>query len=117
MRVINPVDEFVINKVLPDHHDIVVMIRDLMREMAPDAIETISYGIPVWRGKRIFAYFSPNKKGITFSFSRGAQFEDKYGLLKGVGKSSRHIKINNLIALNMDALRYYINQALDLDKK
>jgi hypothetical protein len=112
----NLVDDFVLNKVLPEYHDIVSMIRDLIREMAPDAIETISYGIPVWKGERIFAYLSPNKKGITFSFSRGVQFEDKYGLLKGVGKSSKHLIINNVNDLNNDALRYYINQALDFDK-
>lgn len=85
--------------------------------MAPEASEGISYGIPAWRVRRIIAVISPTKRDITFSFSRGAQFEDKYGLLRGVGKSSKHVKIKNLDGVNKEALRYYIRQALELDKK
>ena len=88
-----------------------------MREEAPDAKEEISYGIPSWKLQRIIAVISPTKRDITFSFSRGAQFEDKYGLLRGVGKSSKHVKIKNLDGVNKEALRYYIRQALELNKK
>ncbi|MEI7555496.1 DUF1801 domain-containing protein [Candidatus Chlorohelix sp.] len=111
------VDEFVEAKILPQFHDIVTMIRQLMHEIAPDVKELISYGIPAYKGNHILAVISPTKKDITFSFSRGVQFEDKYGLLRGVGKSSKHIKIKNLNTLNKEALIYYINQALELDKK
>lgn len=88
-----------------------------MRQEAPNAKEAISYGIPAWKLQRIIAVISPTKRDITFSFSRGAQFEDKYGLLRGVGKSSKHAKIKNLDGANKEALRYYIKQALELDKK
>ena len=88
-----------------------------MREEAPNAKEEISYGIPAWKLQRIIAVISPTKRDITFSFSRGAQFEDKYGLLRGVGKSSKHVKIKNLGGVNKEALRYYIRQALELNKK
>ena len=65
------VDEFVKHKVLPKHQDIVAMIRQIMREMAPDAKEVISYGIPAWKGKRLLAVISPTKRDITFAlFSR-----------------------------------------------
>ncbi|MCL4507438.1 MAG: DUF1801 domain-containing protein [Chloroflexi bacterium] len=111
------VDEFIQTKVLPQYHDIVAMIRQLMHEMAPDAIEAVSYGVPAYKRKRIFAVISPTKKDITLSFSRGAQFEDKYGLLKGVGKSSKHVKIKSLAGADQAALRYYIQQALELDAK
>jgi hypothetical protein len=111
------VDEFVKIRVLPDFQPIAEMIRQLMREMAPNAKEEMGYGIPVWKGKRILAVISPTKKDITFSFSRGAQFEDKYGLLRGVGKSSKHVKIKNLEQVNREVLKYYIEQALELDRK
>ncbi len=78
------VDEYVKTKILPQHQDIVRAIRDLMRDCAPDAKEYIAYGIPVWKGKKIFAIISPNKKDITFSFTHGAEFNDKYGILMGV---------------------------------
>jgi hypothetical protein len=111
------VDEFVKANVLAQHQDIVAMLRELMREMAPNAREQMSYGMPVWKGRRIFAWVSPTKKDITFAFSRGAEFEDKHGLLQGVGKRSRHVKINDLRLVKKAALRYYVNQALAFDAK
>ncbi len=111
------VDEFVSSKVLPEFHPVVAMIRDLMRECAPAAQEVISYGIPAYRVKRIVAVISPTQKDITLSFSRGAQFEDPYGLLRGVGKASKHVKIKSLDNVNMEALRYYVQQALEFDAR
>ena len=93
------------------------MIRNLMRERAPNAREMISYGIPVWKGKRIFAFISSTKNDITFGFARGIEFENKYGLLKGKGKSTRHVKMKTLGDFNRDALQYYVEQALEFDAK
>jgi hypothetical protein len=111
------VDDFVKTKVLPEFQPVVAMIRALMKECAPNVKEMISYGIPAYKAKRIVAVISPTQKDITFSFSRGVQFKDKYGLLRGVGKSSRHVKIKNIASANQDALRYYIQLALELDVK
>ncbi|MEX2551598.1 MAG: DUF1801 domain-containing protein [Actinomycetota bacterium] len=111
------VDEFVETRVLPELQPVVGMLRELMRECAPNARELISYGIPTYRGHRGLAVISPTKKDITFAFSRGAEFEDKYGLLTGVGKVSKNVKIKDLGTVNKEALRYYIKQALELDEK
>ena len=111
------VDEFVRERVLPALRPVVAMIRELMRECAPEAQESIRYGIPAYKLRRIFAVISPTKKDITFSFSRGAQFKDKYGLLRGVGKSSKHVKIKSVSAANKETLRYYIKQAVKLDAR
>ncbi len=111
------VDEFVKSKVLPEFREVVELIRQSMRELAPDVQEMISYGIPAYKGKRILAVISPTKKDITFSFSRGAQFDDKYALLKGVGKSSKHLKFKNTGEIKKEVLEYYIKQALHFDLK
>lgn len=110
------VDEIIQQKVLPEYRDIAGYLRSLMREAAPEAHEEISYGIPAWRIRKIIAVLSPTKKNITFSFSRGAEFEDKYGLLGGVGKVSRYVKIGSLADSPTEALRYYIAQAVELEK-
>ena len=47
---------------------------------------------------------------------RGVAFEDKYGLLGGVAKHARYVRMKNLDEINKPALRYYIKQALKLDK-
>ncbi len=111
------VDEFIRARVLPEFRGIVQALRKLMREEAPGAKEMISYGIPAWRGRRILAVISPTKKDITFAFSEGAKFHDKYGLLRGVGRKSKHVKIKGMQELNKTALRYYIRQALKLDEQ
>jgi hypothetical protein len=114
---ITTAEEFIEQKVLPEYRDIVEMLRALMRETAPNAKEVITYGILAWRGKLMLAVISPTKKDITFAFSHGAEFEDKFGLLKGVGTVSKHVKIKDLKTVNKDALRYYIRQALEFDAK
>jgi uncharacterized protein YdhG (YjbR/CyaY superfamily) len=111
------VDEFVKSKVLPELQPVVAALRELMREMAPEATEQISYGIPMYKGRKIFAFINPTKKDITFGFSHGGEFEDKFNLLQGKGKMSKHIKIKNLQSVNKETLRYYIRQALELDMK
>ena len=114
---ITTVDEFIKLKVQPEHREIVYMLRRLMSESAPSAKEVITYGILAWRGNLILAVISPTKKDITFSFSKGAEFEDKYKLLGGVGKVSKYVKLKDLKDVNKDALRYYIEQALKFDAK
>jgi hypothetical protein len=111
------VDDFIKTKILPEFHPVVALIRSLMKDYAPNVQEVISYGIPAYRGKRILAVISPTKKDITFSFSRGSQFKDKYGLLKGTGKVSRHVKLTSYTTANLDALQDYIEQALEFDEK
>ncbi len=111
----NEVDEFVQTKVLPEYRPVVARLRELMHEMAPNAREVIAYGIPMYKGRKYIVVINPSKSGITFSFTYGARFEDKYGLLRGLGKVSRHVKIKSLDKLNEEAIRYYIKQALELD--
>ena len=109
------VNEFIAARVLPQDRDIVAMIRRAMREHAPESEEVLTYGILGFRNRRIIAVISPTIKGITLAFSRGAQFEDKYGLLEGVGKVSKNVRLSAVDGISKPALRYYIKQALKLD--
>jgi hypothetical protein len=115
-RMAITVDEFVKKRVLPEYRGIVSALRAMMKEYAPDAREEMSYGIPAFRRTRILAVISPTKKGITFAFSRGVEFEDKYGLLEGVGKVSKNVRFSTVGEINRTAMRYYIKQAVKLDK-
>ena len=111
------VDEYVETRVLPQYRPIVERLRKLMRECAPDAAEVIAYGVPAWRARRILALISPTKNGITFAFSQGASFNDQYGLLEGVGKVSKNVRMRDLSEVDEVALRAYIQQALELDAR
>ena len=112
------VDEFVGTRVAsPELRDAVELVRELMRECAPHFQETISYGIPAWRSRKIVAVVNVTKKDITVSFSRGTQFDDPYSLLRGEGVSSRHVKLKSRATANVEVLRWYIAQAVEMDKK
>lgn len=111
------VDEFIELKVQPEYRSVVEKVRSLIKEAVPNVSESISYGIPAYRLKRIIAVISPTKKDITLSFSRGVDFEDKYKLLSGVGKVSKHVKIKSLETINTEALKYYIKQAVEMDEE
>ncbi len=111
------VDEFIEAKVEAEFRPIVAVIRGLMKECAPDAHEVFSYGMPVYKGKMLFAWINPPKKNVTLSFTRGVQLEDKYNLLLGAAKGgARHVKMKTLGDINEPALKYYIRQAVRLDQ-
>jgi hypothetical protein len=114
-RPFSTVEEFIEARVLPEYRNIVTMIRRAMREHAPESEEVLTYGILGFRKRRIIAVISPTKKGITLAFSRGAEFEDRYGLLEGVGKVSKNVRLSAVDDIPKPALRYYIKQALELD--
>jgi uncharacterized protein DUF1801 len=87
-----------------------------MKENAPKAQEAISYTLPMYVLKKPVAWISPGKTGVTFGFRAGASFEDRYGLLRGVGKHARHVRLKRLADVNERALKYYIKQALSVDR-
>src|ERR1700730_9213687 len=117
LRLAMTVDEFVAKKGLPEFRPAVAAIRSLMRASAPDAKEVMSYGLPMYIRKATLAWISPSKTGIKFGFTYGGAFEDRYGLLRGAGKHAKHVRMKNLGEVNKPALRYYIKQALKLDKR
>jgi hypothetical protein len=106
------VDAFIAQKVPPEFHNVVALVRLLMAECAPDATEKISYGMLMWSGEWPLAWVSPTMKDITFGFRAGGYFDDPYGLLKGTGKHARHVKLKTVEAANQQALRHYIQRAV-----
>jgi hypothetical protein len=119
----NAIDEFIKAKVFPQYRPIVEKFRSLIKKEFPEIREEMRagteayHGVPSYRVKRIVAVISPTQKGVTFAFSKGASFKDKYGLLEGVGKAAKNVRLSNVDDFNEDAMRYYIKQAVELDKK
>lgn len=117
----NIIDAFIKEKVLEPYQPIVYKFRLLIQSVFPELREEMRggtekyYGVPVYRLKRIVITLSPTKKGITFSFSEGKQFEDKYGLLEGLGNKSLNLRLENEAAYSDEILSYYIKQAIDFD--
>jgi hypothetical protein len=116
-----PIELFIELKVLPEYRAMVDRFRKLIKSEFPDLKEEMRggtekyYGVPVYRYHRIIITLSPTKKGITFSFSDGKKFEDKYSLLEGEGNKTLNLRINNVDDFQEEIFRYYITQAIALD--
>jgi len=110
------VDDWVEAKVPPEYRELAADLRQAVRDLAPDAVEEISYGMPCYKRRRIFAYLNAGKDGLTLSFTRGVQIEDSFGLLHGKAKGARFLKLKRLSDLNREALADYMRQALALDE-
>ena len=111
------VDEWIQQHVNPELQPIVARLREIMREIAPKARELVSYNMPVFVGRNIIAYLNVAQRHVTFSFVRGVQLEDKYGLLRGAAKHARYVRLKSVDDINKTALRYYVKQALALDRQ
>ena len=108
----NAVDTYVDQNVAPEFKDIVTLLRETMREVAPHVTEQMSYGLPMWKDTGYIAYISPSKDGILFGFPYGATFDDPHDVLRGRGKHARHIRMRRRADVEPDVLRYYAEQAV-----
>ena len=111
------VDEYIDAKVAPELKPVVARLRELMQELAPKATLAISYAAPMWKGAGYLAWITPGKTHISLGFTYGRTFEDKYALLKGVGKNAMHLRYTSVDQINKTQLRYYVKQALARDKQ
>ncbi len=115
--------QFIKEKVKPEHQEIYLRFRTLIQTSFPELKEEMRggtekyYGVPVYRQNKIVITVSPTQKGITFSFAEGKQFEDKYGLLEGVGNKTLNLRITNFNDYSEDVLEYYISQGIEIDGK
>ena len=115
------IDNFIQEKVQPQHKEIVERFRDLVNKNYPALKEEMRggtekyYGVPVYRYKRIIVTLSPTKQGITFSFTDGAQFDDVYGKLEGEGKKSLNLRLYSSDDFNIQQVSYYLDQAIQID--
>jgi len=110
------VDEFVEAKVRPEHRELVQELGRVIRAAAPKAEEVISYGIPMYKQRGTLAWINPSSSGVTVGFTYGRRFEDRYALLRGAAKHARNLPVRRAAELNKAALRYYLKQAVALDK-
>lgn len=102
-------------KVPDGFQPVVAALRRLMQEWAPDVREAVRHGSPSWRAGGPLAIISITKSHLTLAFDRGAEFDDRHGLLAGTGTKSRHVKLKSAATIDEEALRDYIAQALRLD--
>jgi hypothetical protein len=83
-----------------------------MRQCGADVRELMHDGIPtVCVADAPFAYVGVFRTHVNVGFFRGAALPDPAGLLQGLGKSMRHVKVRPGLALEAASLEALITTA------
>lgn len=90
-------------------------LRALVKKHAPKATEAFKWSQPVYEQNGPMIWMKAHKNYVNFGFWRGAEMQDKQGLLQGDGDKMRHVKIATLKDIKKGALADYIRQAVKLN--
>lgn len=104
----------------PQHDTILRALRQLVMTVHPATVETVRLGdrAVTWgHGQRKmkdgYAYAQPHARHVNLGFYQGAELPDPAGLLEGVGKALRHVKIGAMSDVGTPALQELIIVARD----
>ena len=85
---------------------------EVMRDRGDDVRELLHDGHPTaCIGDAAFAYVNAFKAHVNVGFFRGAEIADPEGLLEGIGKFMRHVKLRPEHDVDVTALRKLIEVA------
>jgi hypothetical protein len=105
----------------PHVSDLLLALRELVLEEAPDAKESLVKGYAVsigfsFTGKPLkdgFCHIVAYPTHVNLGFNRGAQLPDPNQALLGHGKAIRHITLRNQSELDRPFLRRYVQAAIE----
>jgi hypothetical protein len=93
-------------------------LRDIVRTSAPEAKESIKWGMPFYELDDMLAYIKAQKKYITLGFyHQGIHLDDPNKRLEGTGKNMRHVKVFGTDGIDDKLFRAWIKQAAAINAK
>lgn len=93
--------------------EVVEKLRKIVKEVAPNATESIRWGQPVFELNGPFAWIKAFTKHVGYGFWRGTELPDPARVLEGDGDRMRHVKIHAPISIPFEALRQLIRDAIE----
>ena len=105
----------------PHVSSLALALRQIVLEEAPEAVESLASGYAVaiafsFTGKPMkdgFCHVVAYSTHVNLGFNKGADLPDKAGILKGTGKSIRHMTIKNHQELDNPLIRRYLQAAIE----
>lgn len=91
-------------------------LRQLIREAAPDVVESIKWGQPVYEHNGPVAHIKAFKSHVNFGFWRGADLIDPKGLLKGTGGRMRHMALRSPADIDTSTLQAMVRTAVEMNR-
>ena len=92
-------------------------IRKIIRTAAPDAIEEIKWGQPVYSDHGPFAYLKKASAHVTFGFWRGLELDKGRGTLEAGGTRMAHMKIRDTTELDPKRITALVKAAVKLNRE
>jgi hypothetical protein len=98
-----------------DQQEIALSLREIIRKATPNLEEGMKWNVPCYSGTGNVCAIITNKNHVNQAFYRGSELTDKEGLLEGIGKGMRHVKVRTLRDIRKKALAALIKGAAILD--
>jgi hypothetical protein len=93
-----------------------ITLRQIIREAAPEAVETFKWSQPVYEHNGIFAYIKAFKHTVNFGFWHGAELDDPAGLLRGDNETMRRIVLTRIEDIQPEQFAALIRQVSAFNK-
>lgn len=94
------------------------IVKDFIKNQHKDITEVEKYGGYLYGSKGydhfcgVFAY----KDHVNVEFSFGYKLKDPKKILKGSGKYRRHLKFQEIRKLDLETIKYFVNQSYKMNK-
>lgn len=109
-----PVDQFVAALDAP-MRALVESLRAIIRKAAPQAVESIKWGMPVYTLAGMLCYVQACKGYVRFGFYQGIQLDDREKRLEGSGEGMRHVKIRSADDIRPAAFARWVKRAVAIN--
>lgn len=97
--------------------EVLMKLRDMVRTVAPEATENISWSQPVFDVNGPMCYIKAFSDHVNFGFWRGTELDDPEGLLVGDLTKMRHVKISSLNDVHRERFESFLKQAVKLNRE
>ncbi|HYF54955.1 MAG TPA: DUF1801 domain-containing protein [Salinarimonas sp.] len=110
-RALAPDVDAVIALVPEPQRTVVLALRSVVREAAPDLDESVKWGKPVYgRGTANLLSIIAHRTHVNLQLFNGATLPDPEGLLEGIGKGLRHVKCRTIADVARPGVRTLIER-------
>lgn len=92
--------------------EICKQLRKLIMESVEGVREQYKWNQPVYGVKKDFCYLRATKDHVNLGFMNAEKLNDPDNLLKGTGKSMRHVKIKTVEEINAELFTRWFTMAV-----
>jgi hypothetical protein len=92
-----------------------IALRDLVREAAPEAQETVKWGFPTWVARGNVCSINGGTGYVRLQLFRGPELSDAARILEGTGKNMRHVKVRDAQTMPSEAIAALVREAISLN--